>query len=198
MIASNISAEQFIGMSDSGFKMRLAMATYEWMAAATLLIVVIFFMVYLKNKVYTMPQFLNKRYNNNVAMITAVFWLLLYVMVNLTSILYFGALAIESISGIHKTLCMYMLSICAIFITLGSMKVIGYTNVIQDFFLIPAGLFTTYINLNMVLEKFGSGGLINGFKIMTSQTNDHFQMIFKKDNANYMDLPALTVLIGGR
>src|SRR5581483_10222684 len=128
LIASNISAEQFIGMSGSGFKMGLAISTYEWMAAATLMIVAIFFIpVYLRNKIYTMPQFLNQRYNGTVAMIMAVFWLLLYVVVNLTSILYLGALAINSISGINITLCMYVLAIFAIFIALGGMKVIGYT-----------------------------------------------------------------------
>src|SRR3954449_8322776 len=91
LIASNISAEQFIGMSGSGFKMGLAIATYEWMAAASLVIVAVFFIpVYLKNKIYTMPQFLNERYNGTVAMIMAVFWLLLYIVVNLMSILYLG------------------------------------------------------------------------------------------------------------
>lgn len=198
LIASNISAEQFIGMSGSGFKMGLAISTYEWMAAATLMIVAIFFIpVYLKNKIYTMPQFLNQRYNGTVAMIMAVFWLLLYVVVNLTSILYLGALAINSISGINTTLCMYVLAIFAIFITLGGMKVIGYTDVIQVFFLILGGLVTTYIALNLVSEKFGGTGVVNGFKIMTQQANDHFHMIFEKDNANYMDLPGMTVLIGG-
>ena len=102
LIASNISAEQFIGMSGSGFKMGLAIATYEWMAAATLIIVAVFFMpVYLKNKIFTMPQYLQTRYNGQVSMIMAVFWLLLYVLVNLTSILYLGALAISSISGLN-------------------------------------------------------------------------------------------------
>jgi solute:Na+ symporter, SSS family len=198
LIASNISAEQFIGMSGSGFKMGLAIATYEWMAAATLMIVAIFFIpVYLKNKIYTMPQFLNQRYNDTVAMIMAVFWLLLYVVVNLTSILYLGALAINSISGINTTLCMYMLAIFAIFITLGGMKVIGYTDVVQVFFLILGGLVTTYLALSMVSDKFGGTGVVDGFNIMTKQANDHFHMIFKQDNANYMDLPGLTILIGG-
>jgi solute:Na+ symporter, SSS family len=198
LIASNISAEQFIGMSGSGFKMGLAISTYEWMAAATLMIVAIFFIpVYLRNKIYTMPQFLHQRYNGTVAMIMAVFWLLLYVVVNLTSILYLGALAINSISGINTTLCMYLLAIFAIFITLGGMKVIGYTDVIQVFFLILGGLVTTYIALNLVSEKFGTTGVVNGFNIMSQQANDHFHMIFKKDNPNYLDLPGLTVLIGG-
>lgn len=198
LIASNISAEQFIGMSGSGFKMGLAIAAYEWMAAATLMIVAIFFIpVYLKNKIYTMPQFLQTRYNGTVAMIMAVFWLLLYVVVNLTSILYLGALAINSISGINTTLIMYVLSLFAILITLGGMKVIGYTDVIQVFFLILGGLVTTYIALNLVSNHFGETGVINGFKIMSSQANDHFHMILKKDNPNFMDLPGLTVLVGG-
>ena len=112
LIASNISAEQFIGMSGSGFKMGLAIATYEWMAAITLIVVAVFFIpVYLKNKIFTMPQFLHKRYNGTVAMIMAVFWLLLYVVVNLTSILYLGALAVSSISGLNITFCMYTIAI---------------------------------------------------------------------------------------
>ena len=198
LIASNISAEQFIGMSGSGFKMGLAIATYEWMAAATLIIVAVFFMpVYLKNKISTMPQYLNQRYNSNVAMIMAVFWLILYVLVNLTSILYLGALAISSISGLNLTLCMIFLAFFAIMITLGGMKVIGYTDVIQVFFLILGGLVTTYLALDLVAKEFGSSGPFDGFQLMTTHANDHFHMIFDKTNPNYIDLPGLSVLIGG-
>ena len=198
LIASNISAEQFIGMSGSGFKMGLAISTYEWMAAATLIIVAIFFIpVYLKNKIYTMPQFLNQRYNSTVAMIMAVFWLLLYVIVNLTSILYLGALAINSISGINIYVCMYVLGFFAIIITLGGMKVIGYTDVVQVFFLILGGLVTTYLALNLVSEKYGTTGTINGFNLLREHASDHFHMIFTKENSNYLDLPGLSVLIGG-
>src|SRR6187399_1754369 len=160
LIASNISAEQFIGMSGSGFKMGLAISTYEWMAAVTLIIVAVFFMpVYLKNKIYTMPQFLNQRYTSTVAMIMAVFWLLLYVVVNLTSILYLGALAVSSISGINFTACMFGLAIFAVIITMGGMKVIGYTDVIQVFFLILGGLVTTYIALTMVADHYHTSGV---------------------------------------
>jgi SSS family solute:Na+ symporter len=198
LIASNISAEQFIGMSGSGFKMGLAISTYEWMAAATLLIVAIFFMpVYLKNKIYTMPQFLNRRYNSTVAMIMAIFWLTLYIVVNLMSILYLGALAISGISGLNLYLCIVLLAIFAIFITLGGMKVIGYTDVIQVFFLILGGLAATYLALNLIAEKSGQSGLLSGFKFLTVQASDHFHMIFSRSNSNYMDLPGLTVLIGG-
>jgi SSS family solute:Na+ symporter len=198
LIASNISAEQFIGMSGSGFKMGLAIATYEWMAAATLLIVAAFFIpVYLKNKIYTMPQFLNQRYNGTVSMIMAVFWLLLYVLVNLTSILYLGALAVSSISGINFFVCMGLLALFAIFITLGGMKVIGYTDVIQVFFLILGGLAATYLSLNLVAERFGENGLMAGFRLLEKHADDHFHMIFNTESANYMDLPGLSVLIGG-
>ena len=126
LIASTISAEHFIGMSGSGFALGLAISTYEWMAAATLIIVAVFFIpVYLKNRIYTMPQFLSQRYNDTVATILAVFWLLVYVFVNLTSIIYLGALAVSSISGISFEACMTGLGIFSIVVTLGGMKVIG-------------------------------------------------------------------------
>jgi SSS family solute:Na+ symporter len=198
LIASNISAEQMIGMSGSGFRLGLAISTYEWMAAATLLIVAIFFIpVYLKNKIYTMPQFLNQRYNGTVAMIMAIFWLALYIVVNLMSILYLGALAVSSISGINIVVCIFLLAIFAVIITLGGMKVIGYTDVIQVFFLILGGLVATYIALHLVAEKSGQSGLLAGFKIMTHTASDHFHMIFKKDSPNYVSLPGLSVLVGG-
>ena len=198
LIASNISAEQFIGMSGSGFKMGLAIATYEWMAAATLIIVAIFFIpVYLKNKIATMPQFLHQRYNGTVAMIMAVFWLLLYVVVNLTSILYLGALAVSSISGFSIEACMYAIAAFAIIITLGGMKVIGYTDVIQVFFLILGGLATTYLALNLVSEHYGTNGILEGYSLMTEKASEHFHMVLKPDNENYIDLPGLSVLIGG-
>ena len=198
LIASNISAEQMIGMSGSGFRLGLAISTYEWMAALTLVIVAVFFIpVYLKNKIYTMPQFLSQRYNGTVAMIMAIFWLALYIVVNLMSILYLGALAVSSISGISIYTCIALLAVFSIVITLGGMKVIGYTDVIQVFFLILGGLVATYIALHLVAEKSGQTGLLNGFKILTSTANDHFHMIFKKDNPNYVSLPGLTVLIGG-
>src|SRR3970040_1608903 len=100
LIASNISAEQFIGMSGSGFFLGIAVAAYEWVAAIALIIIAIWFIpVYLKNKIYTMPQFLKTRYNESTALIMAVFWLFLYVFVNLTSILYLGAVAINGLAG---------------------------------------------------------------------------------------------------
>lgn len=198
LISSNISSEQFIAMSGSGFTMGLAIATYEWMAALTLIIVAVYFIpVYLKNKIYTMPQFLHQRYNGDIAMIMAVFWLLLYVIVNLTSILYLGALAINGISGLNLDLCMYLLAIFAIVIALGGMKVIGYTAVIQVVFLIFGGLVTTYLALNKVADLNGESGVVSGFNYMMNESGDHFHMIFDKENKHYLSLPGLSVLIGG-
>lgn len=190
LIASNISAEQFIGMSGSGFKMGLAIATYEWMAAVTLIIVAVFFIpVYLKNKIFTMPQFLHQRYNGTVAMIMAVFWLMLYIVVNLTSILYLGALAVSSISGFDLSLCMYAIAFFAVIITLGGMKVIGYTDVIQVFFLVLGGLATTYLALDLVSHHYGSNGVFEGYRLMTDKASEHFHMILDQDNESYLDLP---------
>lgn len=208
LIASNISAEQFIGMSGSGFAMGLAISSYEWMAAATLIVVAIFFLpIYLKNKIYTMPQFLAQRYSPLVATIMAVFWLLVYIFVNLTSILYLGALAVDTISGIGFTTCLICLSIFAIFITLGGMKVIGYTDVIQVLVLILGGLATTYLALELVAEKLGGGDVWGALGYVKENASDHFHMILDKgqmmipdgkggEEDAYQKLPGLAVLIG--
>ncbi len=199
LIASNISAEHFIGMSGSGFALGLAISTYEWMAAATLIVVAVFIIpVYLKNHIYTMPQFLSKRYNDTVSTIMAVFWLLVYVFVNLTSIIYLGALAISSISNISFEWSIVGLSIFSIIVTLGGMKVIGYTDVIQVFVLIAGGLVTTYLAISLLSEHFGYGGnIIKGLGVLRKEAPEHFHMIFDKSNKYYPELPGLSVLIGG-
>ena len=199
LIASNISAEHFIGMSGSGFALGLAISTYEWMAAATLIVVAVFIIpVYLKNHIYTMPQFLSKRYNDTVSTIMAVFWLLVYVFVNLTSIIYLGALAISSISNISFEWSIVGLSVFSIIVTLGGMKVIGYTDVIQVFVLIAGGLVTTYLAISLLSEHFGYGGnIIKGLGVLRREAPEHFHMIFDKSNKYYPELPGLSVLIGG-
>ncbi|MGN6615531.1 MAG: sodium/sugar symporter [Ilyomonas sp.] len=199
LIASNISAEHFIGMSGSGFALGLAISTYEWMAAATLIIVAIVFIpIYLKNKIYTMPQFLSERYNDKVSTVMAIFWLLVYVFVNLTSIIYLGALAVNSISGISFEWCMFGLAIFSIIVTLGGMKVIGYTDVIQVLVLIMGGLVTSYLALTLVSDHFGFGkNVLKGLSLIREKAPSHFHMIFDKSNPYYKDLPGLSVLIGG-
>ena len=199
LIASNISAEHFIGMSGSGFALGLAISTYEWMAAATLIIVAVFILpLYLKNKIFTMPQFLAMRYNDTVSTIMAVIWLLVYVFVNLTSIIYLGALAISSIAPISFGWCVAGLSIFSIVVTLGGMKVIGYTDVFQVLVLIIGGLVTTYLALTLLSEQFGMGkDVFKGLSILQKEAPQHFHMIFDKSNPHYKELPGLSVLIGG-
>jgi len=199
LIASNISAEHFIGMSGSGFALGLAISSYEWMAAATLIIVAVFIIpLYLKNKIFTMPQFLAKRYSGTVSTIMAVIWLLVYVFVNLTSIIYLGALAISSISPISFAWCVAGLSIFSIIVTLVGMKVIGYTDVFQVLVLITGGLVTTYLALTLLSDQFGFGkDLLKGLSILKKEAPEHFHMIFDKSNPHYKELPGMSVLIGG-
>lgn len=199
LIASNISAEHFIGMSGSGFFIGLAISTYEWMAAATLIIVAVFIIpIYLKNKIYTMPQFLSVRYNDKVSSIMAVFWLLVYVFVNLTSIIYLGALAISSVSPVNFEWAIAGLSIFSIIVTLGGMKVIGYTDVIQVLVLLIGGLITTYLALSLLAEHFGFGkDILKGLSVLRKEASDHFHMILEPSSPHYYKLPGLSVLIGG-
>jgi len=198
LIASNISAEQFIGMSGAGFRIGMAIAVYELMAAATLVIVAVFFMpIYLKNRIYTMPQFLEQRYGPAVAATMAVFWLGLYVVVNLTAILYLGALAISSIAGLNVLACMLFLAVFATVITLGGMKVIGYTDVIQVLCLVIGGLVTTWIALDLVAALAGGQGAVRGLSELYLRAGEHFNMVLTRDDPNYMDLPGMSTIIGG-
>jgi solute:Na+ symporter, SSS family len=208
LIASNISAEQFIGMSGNGFVVGIAVACYEWIAAIALIIVAVWFIpVYLKNRIFTMPQFLQTRYNGTVALIMAIFWLFLYVFVNLTSILYLGALAISNLAGGENFhLIMVALAIFAIIITLGGMNVIGYTDVIQVTVLILGGLATTYTALTLVSEHFGLGSdVLAGFNQIMKQAPEHFSMIIEKptpqssqaDINKYLMLPGIAMYFAG-
>ena len=187
LIASNISAEQFIGMSGEGFFVGISVAAYEWIAAIALIIIAIWFIpIYLKNKIYTMPQFLKTRYNETVALIMAIFWLFLYIFVNFTSILYLGSVAInELLGGGYLHIIMIVLMAMALIITLGGMKVIGYTDVIQVAVLIIGGLATIYLALQIVDERINGvadGSVINGFKTLIGQAPEHFHMILAKPN----------------
>jgi SSS family solute:Na+ symporter len=215
LIASNISAEQFIGMSGEGFFVGISVAAYEWIAALALIIIAVFFIpIYLKNKIYTMPQFLKTRYNETVALIMAVFWLSLYVFVNLTSILYLGAVAINGLlGGEYLHAIMLGLAVFALIITLGGMKVIGYTDVIQVAVLIIGGLATTYLALTIVGDKMGVGAdAIAGFKMLMKDSPEHFKMILDKpastvgtintplnlDIQKYVVLPGIAMYFAGQ
>lgn len=208
LIASNISAEQFVGMSGEGFFLGVAVAAYEWIAAIALIIVAVWFIpVYLKNHIYTMPQFLKTRYNESVALIMAIFWLFLYVFVNLTSILYLGAVAINGLAGgQYLHVIMIGLAAFALLISLGGMKVVAYTDVIQVAVLIIGGLVTSYIALTVVGETFGVGrNAIAGFKALLHNAPEHFKMIFPKPTAastqvetdKYITFPGLLSYLAG-
>lgn len=209
LIASNISAEQFVGMSGEGYFIGIGIAVYEWLAAVSLVIIAVWFIpVYLKNKIYTMPQFLTRRYNDTVALIMAIFWLFLYVFVNLTSILYLGSVAINGLAGgEYLHVIMIGLAVFALFITLGGMKVIGYTDVIQVAVLILGGIATTYLALSLVGSRLGAGsGVIEGFKTLMAQAPDHFHMIIPKpvkesaqiDVDKYLILPGIAMYFAGQ
>jgi solute:Na+ symporter, SSS family len=212
IIASNISAEQFIGMSGQAFQLGIAISVYELLGGVSLIIVAVYFLpMYLNNKIFTMPQFLAKRYDDRLATIMAVFWLFLYIFVNLTSIIYLGGLSLEKMTGFSFMSCAIFLTIFAIIITLGGMKVIGYTDVIQVVCLIFGGLATTYIALGLLSIKVGTGaGIFEGLSLISQKADSHLHMIFSPNQYQvhngkggfidaYRQLPGIMMfIIGGQ
>ena len=196
LIAANISAEQIIGMSGSGYAIGLAIASYEWMAALTLLIVGKFFLpIFLRNDVSTMPQFLEQRYGASVRMVMAVFWLFLYVFVNLTSILWLGSLAVHTVTGVDQTLALALLGIFALAYQLwGGLKAVALTDIVQVALLVTGGLIIAGLSLNQIA---GGGGVVEGFDILLARFPEKFQMILPPGNPHYKELPGISVLVGG-
>jgi SSS family solute:Na+ symporter len=196
LIAANISAEQIVGMSGSGYAIGLAIASYEWMAAATLLIVGKYFLpIFLKNEIYTMPQFLARRYGTTIRTIMALFWLALYVFVNLTSIIWLGSIAVTKVAGVDQMVALVMLGAFALLYQLkGGLKAVALTDIVQVTLLVLGGLVVTYLCL---AEIGGGAGVLAGFAKLTAAAPDHFDMILDKSSPHYMDLPGLSVLIGG-
>src|SRR3954470_11062655 len=196
LIAANISAEQIVGMSGSGYAIGLAIASYEWMAAATLLIVGKFFLpIFLKNHIYTMPQFLERRYGGLIRTLMAIFWLGLYVFVNLTSIIWLGSIAVNKVAGVDQNAALVILGAFALLYQLkGGLKAVALTDIVQVTLLVLGGLVVAFLTL----DKIGAGaGVVAGFGKLIHQAPDHFHMILKKGDPHYMDLPGLSVLIGG-
>ncbi|MEL4455285.1 sodium/sugar symporter [Lutimonas vermicola] len=196
LIAANISAEQFIGMSGSGFALGLAIASYEWMAAITLIIVGKYFLpIFIEKGLYTIPEFVEQRYSTNLKTILAVFWIALYVFVNLASVLYLGSLALETIMGIPMIYGVIGLALFAAAYSLyGGLSAVAWTDVIQVVFLVLGGLFTTYLALDTVS---GGAGQLEGLKIIYEAAPDRFAMILDKSNPEYDNLPGIGVLVGG-
>jgi len=196
LIAANISAEQIIGMSGSGYAIGLAIASYEWMAALTLLIVGKFFLpVFLRNGIYTMPQFLEQRYGTKIRTLMAVFWLGLYVFVNLTSIMWLGSIAVNQVTGMDQMLALTLLGVFALMYQLyGGLKAVALTDIVQVSLLVLGGLLVAGLTLNHISN---GAGIVAGFQKLWAEHPEHFQMILSKDNPFYKDLPGISVLIGG-
>lgn len=196
LIAANISAEQIIGMSGSGYAIGLAIASYEWMAAATLLIVGKWFLpVFLRNGIYTMPQFLEQRYGSRIRTLMAVFWLGLYVFVNVTSILWLGAIAVSQVTGMDQMLAVVLIGVFALLYQLyGGLKAVALTDIVQVSLLVLGGLLVAGLTLNQLGE---GAGIVAGFHRLWEAQPGHFEMILDKDNPFYKDLPGISVLVGG-
>ncbi|WAC13492.1 sodium/sugar symporter [Dyadobacter pollutisoli] len=212
IIASNISAEQFIGMSGQAFQLGLAISVYELVGGLSLVVIAVYFLpIYIRNGIYTMPQFLELRYDKRLATIMAVFWLFLYILVNLTSIIYLGALSLEKMTGFNYMACAVFLTIFAILITLGGMKVIGYTDVIQVVCLVIGGLATTYLALQLLSDRVGTGaGVFEGLSLIKQKADSHMHLMFSPGQYQvhdgrggfidaYQQLPGLMMfVIGGQ
>jgi solute:Na+ symporter, SSS family len=200
LIAANISAEQVIGMSGSGFIVGLAIASYEWMAAITLIIVAKYFLpIFIKQGLYTIPQFVEKRFNTDLKTILAVFWIALFVFVNLTSVLFLGAKALDTIigDGTGNGIVYFILGLAffaAAYSLWGGLSAVAWTDVIQVVLLVIGGLITTLIALNHVTPD---GGVADGITYVYNSAGEKFHMILKKDNPQFMNLPGIAVLIGG-
>ena len=196
LIAANISAEQIVGMSGSGYAIGIAIASYEWMAAATLLIVGKWFLpIFLKNEIYTMPQFLERRYGKRIRTLMAVFWLGLYIFVNLTSIMWLGSIAVAKVTGMNQDLALAGLGMFALLYQLrGGLKAVALTDIVQVTLLVLGGLIVSAMTLNKIS---GGEGILAGFAALSERVPDHFDMILSPDNPFYKDLPGISVLVGG-
>ncbi|MCF8244640.1 MAG: sodium/sugar symporter [Saprospiraceae bacterium] len=207
LIAANISAEQFIGMSGSGFAIGLAIASYEWMAALSLLIVGKFFLpIFIKQQLYTIPEFVEKRYSTNLKTILAIFWICLFVFVNLTSVLYLGAKALDTIlgSGDGSTMMYFVVGLAlfaAAYSLWGGLSAVAWTDVVQVILLVIGGLVTTFIAITHISPD---GGIISGFQTLYEKVPEKFSMILEQGEIitpngkdAWWDLPGLAVLLGG-
>ena len=200
LIAANISAEQFIGMSGSGFAGGLAIASYEFMAALTLIIVGKFFLpVFIKQGIYTIPEFVEKRFSTNLKTILAVFWIALFLFVNLTSVLYLGGKAIDTIIGtgdgsmiIPAIIALALFA--AAYSLYGGLSAVAWTDVIQVALLVIGGIITTLVALHYVTPE---GGIMNGISHIANVAGDKFDMVLSRDYKEYNNLPGIYVLIGG-
>ena len=183
-------------MSGSGYAIGLAIASYEWMAAITLILVGKYLLpIFLERGIYTMPQFLEQRYDHRVRLVMAFFWLGVYIFVNLTSVLWLGALALNTVAGLDIVQGMVLLGLFAVGYSLyGGLKAVAFTDIIQVVLLVLGGLMIAWIMLDKVSD---GSGVLAGFQILTERAPEKFDMILSRDNPHYASLPGLSVLLGG-
>jgi len=196
LIAANISAEQIIGMSGEGFRIGLAIAAYEWQAAIVLILVAKFFLpIFLKREIYTMPQFLDQRFGSGVKITMSGYWIALYTLVNLTTVLWLGGLAIETLTGLNIIIAMAGLGAFAVAYSLfGGLKAVALTDIIQVVILILGGIFIAWLTMGMIG---GDSGVLGGMKRLYTELPDKFDMIFEKGQHGYDTMPGIWTLLGG-
>ena len=195
LIAANISAEQIIGMSGQGFIVGMAIAVWELTAAIALIVMAKYFLpLFLEKKIYTMPQFLEQRFDKRVSLVLSFFWLIVYIFINLTSVLWLGSLAINALTGLDLFYGLVVLALFSLAYSLsGGLKAVAMTDVVQVVLLIFGGLAVSFIALNTISE---SSGVVNGMKIVFDQMPEKFDMILSSDNPSYKNLPGIWILFG--
>ena len=195
LIAANISAEQIIGMSGQGFVVGMAIAVWELTAAIALIVMAKFFLpLFLEKKIYTMPQFLEQRFDKRVSLVLSFFWLIVYIFINLTSVLWLGSLAINALTGLDLFYGLIILALFSLAYSLsGGLKAVAMTDVVQVVLLIFGGLAVSFIALNIISE---SSGVFEGLRIVMNEMPEKFDMVLSKDNPSYKDLPGIWILLG--
>ena len=195
LIAANISAEQIIGMSGQGWVVGMAIAVWELTAAIALIVMAKYFLpLFLEKKIYTMPQFLEQRFDKRVSLVLSFFWLIVYIFINLTSVLWLGSLAINALTGLDLFYGLVLLAIFSLAYSLsGGLKAVAMTDAVQVILLIFGGLAVSFIALNIISD---SNGVIEGMKIVMKDMPERFDMILSPDNSSYRDLPGVWILLG--
>ena len=195
LIAANISAEQIIGMSGQGFVVGMAIAVWELTAAIALIIMAKYFLpLFLEKKIYTMPQFLEQRFDKRVSLVLSFFWLIVYIFINLTSVLWLGSLAINALTGLDLFYGLVLLAIFSLAYSLsGGLKAVAMTDAVQVILLIFGGLAVSFIALNIISE---SNGVIEGMRVVMNEMPEKFDMVLSADNSSYKDLPGIWILLG--
>jgi len=195
LIAANISAEQIIGMSGQGFVVGMAIAVWELTAAIALIIMAKYFLpLFLEKKIYTMPQFLEQRFDKRVSLVLSFFWLIVYIFINLTSVLWLGSLAINALTGLDLFYGLVLLAIFSLAYSLsGGLKAVAMTDAVQVILLIFGGLAVSFIALNIISE---SNGVIEGMRVVMNEMPEKFDMVLSADNPSYKDLPGVWILLG--